>query len=114
EIAIFVVLIVIMPLHVTALLVAGFLSLIYNVYGHLGYEVMPRFVARSPIGSWLNTSAYHNQHHRTYRYNYGLYTVIWDRLHGTLHPKAEAVFDRATTKPSDALDKHIEHQVEVT
>ncbi|MEO0714547.1 MAG: sterol desaturase family protein [Pseudomonadota bacterium] len=103
EIAIFVVLIVVMPLHVTALFVAGFLSLIYNVYGHLGYEIMPRFIARSRIGSWLNTSAYHNQHHRTYRYNYGLYTVIWDKLHGTLHPKAEVVFDRASTPPSTGL-----------
>ncbi|MEL6388208.1 MAG: sterol desaturase family protein [Pseudomonadota bacterium] len=60
------------------------------------------FIARSPLGRWLNTSAYHNQHHRTYRYNYGLYTVIWDRLHGTLHPKAEAVFDRATLPPQPA------------
>ena len=98
EIAIFVLLVVVMPLHVTALFVAGFLSLVYNVYGHLGYEIMPRFIARTPIGCWLNTSAYHNQHHRTYRFNYGLYTVIWDRLHGTMHPRAEELFDRATAK----------------
>lgn len=96
EIAIFLVLVVVMPLHVTALLLAGILSLIYNVYGHLGYEIMPRFIARSPIGYWLNKSAYHNQHHRTFRYNFGLYTVIWDRLHGTMHPQAEQLFDRAT------------------
>ena len=86
-------------MQTTALILVGLFSLAYNVYGHLGYEVMPRFIARSRIGSWLNTSAYHNQHHRTYRYNYGLYTVIWDKLHGTLHPKAEAVFDRATLPP---------------
>ncbi|MEO0548427.1 MAG: sterol desaturase family protein [Pseudomonadota bacterium] len=100
EIAIFFVLIIVMPLHVTALLVAGIMSLTYNVYGHLGYEVMPRFIANSPIGYWLNKSAYHNQHHRTYRYNYGLYTVIWDRLHGTLHPHADRLYDKATTKPT--------------
>lgn len=100
EIGVFVLLVVVMPLHTTALFVAALLSLVYNVYGHLGYEIMPRFIARSPIGAWLNTGAYHNQHHRTYRYNYGLYTVIWDRLHGTLHPKAEALYDRATTSPS--------------
>ena len=99
EIAIFVVLVVIMPLHINAVLIAGIVSLAHNVYGHLGYEIMPRFIAKSALGSWLNTSAYHNQHHRTYRYNYGLYTVIWDRLHGTMHPKAGELFDRATTKP---------------
>lgn len=99
EIAIFVVLVVMIPLHITSLFVAGFLSLVYNVYGHLGYEIMPRFIARSPMGAWLNTSAYHNQHHRTYRYNYGLYTVIWDRLHGTMHPKAAELFDHVTQPP---------------
>ena len=102
EIAIFVVLIVFMPIHFIALMVAGLMSLAYNVYGHLGYEVMPRIVAQSPIGYWLNKSAYHNQHHRTYRYNYGLYTVIWDRLHGTLHPQADRLYDRATVKPTEA------------
>lgn len=100
EIAIFIVLILVMPLHVWALFTAGILSLTYNVYGHLGYEIMPRFIARSSLGRWLNTSAYHNQHHRTYKYNYGLYTVIWDRLHGTMHPRADDLFDRVTTNPS--------------
>ena len=102
EIAIFVVLIIVMPIHVIALMVAGLMSLAYNVYGHLGYEVMPRVIAQSSIGYWLNKSAYHNQHHRTYRYNYGLYTVIWDRLHGTLHSQADRLYDRATLKPDDA------------
>ena len=103
EIAIFVVLIVIMPIHVIALMIAVLMSLAYNVYGHLGYEIMPRFVAHSPLGYWLNKSAYHNQHHRTYRYNYGLYTVIWDRLHGTLHPHADRLYDRATLKPANPI-----------
>ncbi|WP_306250981.1 sterol desaturase family protein [Parvularcula sp. IMCC14364] len=99
EIAILLVLVFIIPLHAIALITAGLLSLVYNVYGHLGYEVMPRFLANSPFGYWLNKSAYHNQHHRTYRYNYGLYTVIWDRLYGTLHPKADQLYDQATQKP---------------
>lgn len=98
EIAIFVVLVVVMPLHITAIFVAGTLLLVFNVYGHLGFEIMPRFIARSRIGHWLNKSAYHSQHHRTCHYNYGLYTVIWDRLFGTLHPEAEELFDRATLK----------------
>ena len=102
EIAIFVVMVVVLPIHLTAFLIVGVCSLLYNVYGHLGYEIMPRFIAKGPIGYWLNKSAYHNQHHRTYRYNFGLYTVIWDRLHGTLHPHAESLFDDKTTNPSYA------------
>ncbi|MEM6411880.1 MAG: sterol desaturase family protein [Pseudomonadota bacterium] len=110
EIAIFLVLIVIMPVHVTALLIAGLASLAYNVYGHLGYEVMPRMIAQSPLGYWLNKSAYHNQHHRTYRYNYGLYTVIWDRLHGTLHPKADQLYDKATCNPATTAEEPIQEK----
>lgn len=99
EIAIFVVMVIVLPMNFYALILVGLSSLAYNVYGHLGYEIMPRFIAKSPLGRLLNTSAYHNQHHRTYRYNYGLYTVIWDRLHGTFHPKAETLYDSVTERP---------------
>ncbi len=99
EIAIFVVIVAVMPMNTTALFIVGFFSLVYNIYGHLGYEVMPRFIGRSPLGYLLNKSAYHNQHHRTYRFNYGLYTVIWDRVFGTLHPHAEQLYDQATQPP---------------
>lgn len=102
EIAVFVAIVVLIPMTPLALLAVSLFSLAYNVYGHLGYEIMPRFVAKSPLGYILNKSAYHNQHHRTYRYNYGLYTVIWDRLHGTLHPKADQLYDAATDHQPDA------------
>jgi sterol desaturase/sphingolipid hydroxylase (fatty acid hydroxylase superfamily) len=100
EIGIFLVIVVLIPMHAGALLMVGLFSLAYNVYGHLGYEIMPRFIAKSPLGYLLNKSAYHNQHHRTFRYNYGLYTVIWDRLHGTLHPKADQLYDKVTIRNS--------------
>ncbi len=100
EIGIFFVLVMVLPLNVMALGITAILSLVYNAYGHLGYEIMPRVIAKSPVGWVLNKSAYHNQHHRTYRYNYGLYTTLWDRLFGTFHPDAEATYDRATTRPA--------------
>ena len=87
-----------MPVHAAALTIFAMLSLIYNVYGHLGYEVMPRALARSPIGPWLNKSAYHNNHHRAFRCNYGFYTTIWDRAFGTFDPRSPALYDRATRR----------------
>jgi sterol desaturase/sphingolipid hydroxylase (fatty acid hydroxylase superfamily) len=44
----------------------------------------------------MNTATSHNQHHRTFSYNYGLYTLFWDRLFGTLHPRYSETFDTAT------------------
>ncbi|MCD8499932.1 MAG: hypothetical protein LRY43_02335 [Gammaproteobacteria bacterium] len=52
------------------------LSIIYNVYGHLGWELYPKGFAKSLIGKWINTSVCHNQHHRFAQGNYGLYFFI--------------------------------------
>lgn len=96
EALIIVIIAVVMPVHVAALSLFALLSLIYNVYGHLGYEVMPRALAKSPPGAWLNKSAYHNLHHRAFSSNYGLYTTIWDRMFGTFNENSESLYDRAT------------------
>jgi sterol desaturase/sphingolipid hydroxylase (fatty acid hydroxylase superfamily) len=98
EAMIIVIIAIIMPVHIAALSIFALLSLVYNVYGHLGYEVMPRALAKSALGRLFNKSAYHNHHHRAFRANYGLYTTIWDRLFGTFDERSEAIFDRATIK----------------
>lgn len=73
-----------MPLHPVAFL--GFVTfmLLFNVYGHLGYELFPKSLYEHPLGRWLNSSVYHNLHHEKFRGNYSLYFTIWDRLCGTL------------------------------
>ncbi len=109
EIGIFAVIVVVIPMHAVPLLLVSLFSLTYNVYGHLGYEIMPRFIGKSRLGFVLNKSAYHNQHHRTFRYNFGLYTVIWDRLHGTLHPRAEQLYDAVTIRTAEADSIAVDH-----
>lgn len=93
----------VVPLTFPALALTSLLSLIYNAYGHMGYEVMPRWMVRSGAGRWFNTASTHNQHHKTYRYNYGLYTTVWDRLFGTLHPDADAQLVRVTGGPAKGI-----------
>ena len=72
------------PFHPTAMLL--FLSFIpvYNAYGHLGYEIMPKKFNKHFIGKWFNTSVNHNQHHEKFNGNYGLYFLFWDRWMGTI------------------------------
>lgn len=72
--------------------------MIYNVYGHLGFELYPRKFASGKIGRWINTSVNHNMHHQYFTGNYGLYFLFWDRWMGTLHPDYEARFDQATSR----------------
>ncbi len=69
------------------------ISLVYNVYGHLGFEMYPAGFNKHWLGKWINTSVGHNQHHQFFKGNYGLYFVIWDRLMGTLRPDYDTAFE---------------------
>lgn len=76
-------LVLLIPVHVTAL---GFVLLVMTVMGvtnHMGWEIFPRFMWRGPLGAWLITASHHQRHHEEYRGNYGLYFRFWDRLCGT-------------------------------
>jgi sterol desaturase/sphingolipid hydroxylase (fatty acid hydroxylase superfamily) len=73
-----------MPLHPISFFAFITLMLLFNVYGHLGYELFSRKTYEHPIGRWLNSSVHHNLHHEKFTGNYGLYFTIWDRLCGTL------------------------------
>jgi Delta7-sterol 5-desaturase len=84
EAAILPVLLFIMPLHPVAFFVFILFMTLFNVYGHLGYELFPKKAYRHPLGKWLNTSVYHNLHHEKFHGNYGLYFTFWDRMCGTL------------------------------
>ncbi|MCH2021537.1 MAG: sterol desaturase family protein [Saprospiraceae bacterium] len=91
------------PAHFSAILLFFLLQIIYNVYGHLGFELYPKNTHKHPIGKWLNTSVSHNQHHQFFEGNYGLYFTIWDRLMGTLRTDYDEQFESVTNyeKKSD-------------
>ncbi|MDW3650324.1 MAG: sterol desaturase family protein [Bacteroidia bacterium] len=72
------------PFHPSAIAIFLFFMMIYNVYGHLGYELYPKGFNKHPIGKWLNTSVNHNQHHKFFTGNFGLYFLFWDRWMGTI------------------------------
>ena len=44
----------------------------------------------------MNTSVAHNLHHKRFNGNYGLYTLFWDRLMGTLRNDYDATFEEVT------------------
>ena len=64
----------------------------------LGFELLPKNAAKSPILKWVNTSVSHNQHHQFFTGNYGLYFSFWDRMMGTLREDYEDHYEQATTK----------------
>jgi len=100
EAAIILILAFIVPTHSFVIMLFMIFQIIYNVYGHLGYELFPRGFHKTWIGKYINTSVAHNLHHAHFHGNYGLYTLIWDRLFGTLRSDYNESFERATMRSS--------------
>lgn len=88
----------VMPLHPFAFALFMFWQITFNVVGHAGYEIYPRWMVNSWLGRILNTPTNHIMHHEKMRGNYGLYFNIWDRLMGTNHRDYEARFCEVTSQ----------------
>lgn len=87
-----------LPVHPSALILFLFGQFVINVYGHLGFELFPRGFQRTRIGKWINTSVAHNQHHKHFQGNYGLYFLFWDRWMGTLREDYDTAFDEVKNR----------------
>jgi sterol desaturase/sphingolipid hydroxylase (fatty acid hydroxylase superfamily) len=82
-----------LPLHPLSLVIFSTISFLFNVYGHLGYEIMPKWFRKSFLFEILNTSTHHNIHHSKFKGNYGLYFRFWDRIMNTEHPNYVKNYD---------------------
>lgn len=82
-----------MPMHILSIFLFTLSSFIINVYGHLGFEITPKWFRNSVLFKVLNTSVYHNMHHHYFKGNYGLYFRFWDRLLKTEHPNYVKDYD---------------------
>lgn len=70
------------------------LNVLFGTLGHSGVEPFPSFFSRIPILRLLGTSTFHAEHHERPGYNFGFYTLFWDKLFGTLDPEYEHRFRR--------------------
>tara|TARA_R110002096_G_scaffold21043_7_gene68675 strand:- start:32935 stop:34167 length:1233 start_codon:yes stop_codon:yes gene_type:complete len=82
------------PLHPFTLLLFAFGAFSVNVYGHLGYEIVPKWFRSSFLFQIINTSVHHNLHHEKFNGNYGLYFRVWDRLLKTEQTDYVEQFDK--------------------
>lgn len=60
------------------------LNVLFGTIGHLGVEPFPRSWNEVPILKYVAGSTFHARHHQDVACNFGFYTLIWDRLFGTL------------------------------
>lgn len=89
------------PVHPLAIGIFLLFMMIYNVYGHLGYELYPRGFSKTRLGKWVNTSVNHNMHHQSVQGNYGLYFLWWDRWMNTLQSNYDESFEAVKSRADD-------------
>ncbi len=88
------------PVHPAAFAVFMIWQITFNVFGHCGHEIFPKWFLRCRIGMVLNSVTHHALHHEKFRANFGLYFNVWDRLMGSNHLDYERRFELATGDPN--------------
>jgi Delta7-sterol 5-desaturase len=96
--AIFPLIVVLIPIHLFAFVAFMAWQITFNVIGHAGYEIFPRWLLDCWLGKFLNTPTNHIMHHEHFHANYGLYFNVWDRLMGTNHERYEERFREVTQR----------------
>ena len=99
------VIVFIVPIHPYAIGLFMLFMFLFNLYGHLGYEIYPQSLLKTKLGKWMNTSTSHNMHHKFFNDNYGLYFRFWDVVMKTTHPKYEETVANFHALPSHSNTK---------
>jgi sterol desaturase/sphingolipid hydroxylase (fatty acid hydroxylase superfamily) len=95
--ALWLVVIVIYPSTFIGMIVYLTLNVAFGLIGHLGVEPYPRRWLELPLLRLVSTSTFHAEHHQDRHHNFGFYTVLWDRLFGTLSPDYTREFQSAAS-----------------
>jgi sterol desaturase/sphingolipid hydroxylase (fatty acid hydroxylase superfamily) len=93
-----VIIVCLIPAHPIALSIFLTLSVIANVYGHCGFEVLPDRFQRHWLGRSLNSPSLHGWHHCRDDKNFGLYFTFWDKL---MRTQEQPAFDSIAVQTGD-------------
>ena len=85
--------VLLIPINRYVLVLFSFSILFINIFGHLGFELYGKNFLKTFLGKVINTSTHHNMHHKYANCNYGLYSIIWDKLFKSNHKKYEETFE---------------------
>ena len=80
------------PISMAGLVGYLILNVLWGTLGHSGVEPLPARLATVPLLRLGGTSTFHAEHHEHPKYNFGFYTLLWDKLFGTLDPEYEKRF----------------------
>ena len=87
-----IVFLILYPMSLGGLIAYLTLNVLFGTLGHSGVEPFPAFISRLPVLRLIGTSTFHAEHHEHPKYNFGFYTLFWDKLFGTLDPEYQRRF----------------------
>lgn len=76
----------VIPMHVSMILVQLVIMSVTSVINHLDIEVYPDSFRKNVFGRWLIGASHHALHHKQFKYNFGLYFTFWDKWKKTESP----------------------------
>ena len=85
---------VIYPMNFWGLVSYLTINVLWGTLGHSGVEPFPKRVRLIPGIELLGTSTFHAEHHEHPKFNFGFYTLIWDKVFGTLDPEYDKLFQK--------------------
>jgi sterol desaturase/sphingolipid hydroxylase (fatty acid hydroxylase superfamily) len=88
----------VVPVHYITLLAYLTIMTISSVVNHLNIEIYPKNKGLGVWTNWLIGASHHSLHHTEFRYNYGLYFTIWDKLAQTESPNFKSLFSHKTKR----------------
>lgn len=75
------------PFHIVSLILISLEIKFASVTQHLGHEIFPVWVRKSPILKYINSTRFHQLHHSDkLNKNFGFQTGFLDRLFNTINP----------------------------
>ncbi len=94
-------LVVWLPINIWAVMFILLLMTLSATINHAGVEIYPSSWGRHWLGKWIIGAAHHDDHHKKFTYNYGLYFTFWDKWMGTETPDFEERFEILTSKKGE-------------
>ena len=73
----------VIPIQIYLLLLFLLLMTVSAIVNHAGVEIFPKNFNKHWLGKYFIGATHHDQHHRKFLLNYGLYFTFWDELMGT-------------------------------
>ena len=86
----------VLPIHDSALAIVLLVMIFKNALAHSGYEIFPQNTLDHWLLKHLTTVTHHDMHHERGNGNYGFYFTWWDRWMGTEHSNYRERFEKAT------------------